>query len=79
LQPQSPPPQKEPPLQTTPHAPQFVMLESVFTQTPLQSDSPAGHWHPPAWQDVPPVHTFPQALQFVALVFKSAHVPLQSL
>ena len=37
--------------QTVPHVPQLAVSVWRFTQRPLQSVVPVGHWH------VPPVHT----------------------
>jgi hypothetical protein len=72
------------PLQTVPHVPQFVTLELVSTQVPLQFTCPDGHppVQTPPTQVWPAPHALPQAPQFWTVLRgvsqPSAAMPLQS-
>ena len=60
-------------LQTVPQAPQLLLLIVVSTQMPLQSVSPAGHLHWPAWHVSPPVQALPHLPQSRRLACRLTH------
>jgi len=70
--------QLEPPAQTVPHVPQFVLLVVVSTHVPAHDVSPAGHRHKPAWQVVPPAQTVLHAPQLFGSVSRSTQTLLHA-
>lgn len=75
-----PPAQVSPAPQAFPQAPQFAVLVSVSTQTPLQSVPPPGQPHVPDTHDEPAGQVFPHAPQFegseLVLMHAPSHAPV---
>src|SRR5688572_25334036 len=63
--------------QLSPHSPQCCASDSVFTQAPSQSSSPAGHLHSPSVQGYCP-HSLPQAPQLLGSESVCTQTPSQS-
>jgi hypothetical protein len=63
--------------QSFPQRPQFALLASGFTHTPLQRICPAGQTQAPATHVSPPVQTSPQRPQLAVSIASLTHALLQ--
>lgn len=68
---------EEPVGHAVPHAPQFIALVIVSTQTPPQLVWPVGHSQAPAAHESPAPQALPQLPQLPTLDIVFTHDPLQ--
>jgi hypothetical protein len=75
---QAPPAHLDPPVQTTPHLPQFCSSVLRLVQIAPHASRPPGQTQAPSSHELPALQTLPQTPQLVLLVERSMQVAPQS-